>query len=477
MEMIIRGEKRNSKDGSVIEVINPVTGKVVDTVPNATAQDAEEAIEAAQEGKKIWGNTPLYKRSDILCKFIQIVKENKNGLAVLLSEETGKTLRESAAEIETLLRVFKGYIEKANHFYGISLPDSQPGFERDIIFTIREPLGVIVLIIPFNYPIDLFSHKAAPALITGNSIIVKPSSENPLCIIKLVEFLIEAGIPGNAVQILTGRGAVLGKSLISSPLINAVSLTGSTQAGIQVAQECSKYLHRFFLELGGNDALVVFDDADIDLAVQEAVTSRIANAGQTCCASKRFLIQNSIKDEFTDKLVEKLKKIKIGDPLDPNTDMGSLISEKAAIEVENQIKKTIEQGAKCIYGGERFNRVFIKPAVLTDVTPMMDICKDMEVFGPVFPIIGFDTLEDAVKIVNSSMYGLMGGVLSRDIGKAMKMAKKMESGGIVINGAGNYRPLEIPFGGYKMSGIGREGISHTLEEMTQIKTIIMKKVL
>ena len=477
MKMIIGGKEVDSGNGGTIKVFNPATGELIDTVPDAAEEDIREAIDISIEGKKIWGNTPLFKRSEILRRFLDIAEEKKNELAVLLSTETGKTVRESVAEVDTLLRVFRGYIEKANHFYGITLPASQADFENDIIFTRREPLGVIVLVIPFNFPIDLFSHKAAPSLITGNSIIVKPSSDNPLAIIRLVELLIEAGVPESAVQVVTGTGSVLGKWLISSPKINAVSLTGSTNAGIEVAKESAPHLHRFFLELGGNDALVVYADADIDLAVEEAVFARTLNAGQTCCAAKRFLVEKPVVEEFTAKLIERLKKIKIGNPLDPETEMGCLISEKAAVQVEEQVTQTVEQGAKCIYGGKRLDKAFFQPTVLIDVTPSMDVARDMEIFGPVFPVIAFETMEEAVEIVNNSMYGLMGGVMSRDMNKAMKTAASMESGGIVINGAGNYRPLEIPFGGYKKSGLGREGISYTLEEMTQIKTIIMKKVL
>ena len=475
--MIIGGKAVDSGSGSTIKVLNPATGELIDTVPDAAEEDIREAIDISLEGKRVWGNTPLFKRSEILRRFLEIVEEKKNELAVLLTTETGKTVRESVAEVDTLLRVFRGYIEKANHFYGITLPDSQVGFENDIIFTRREPLGVIVLVIPFNFPIDLFSHKAAPSLITGNSIIVKPSSDNPLSIIRLVEMLIEAGVPECAVQVVTGVGSVLGKWLISSPKINAVSLTGSTKAGIDVAKESAPHLHRFFLELGGNDAFVVYSDADIDLAVEEALVARTLNAGQTCCAAKRFIVEKPVVEEFTTKLIERLKKIKIGNPLDPETEMGCLISEKAAIQVEEQVLHTVKQGANCIYGGKRLEKAFFQPTVLTNVIPSMDAAQDMEIFGPVFPVIAFETLDEAVEIVNQSMYGLMGGVMSRDMNKAMKTAARMESGGIVINGAGNYRPLEIPFGGYKKSGLGREGISYTLEEMTQIKTIIMKKIL
>lgn len=247
--------------------------------------------------------------------------------------------------------------------------------------------------------------------------------------------------------------------------------------GIDIAREASQHLHHVLLELGGNDAMIIFEDADLELAVGEALMARITNAGQICVATKRLIVHNSVKEMFTKLLVEKLSKLRIGNPLDSQTDIGCLINEKAAIEVEKQVKHTIEQGAKCIYGGRRFNRTFFEPAVLVDVKPEMDIAKDMEVFGPVFPIIGFNTLEEAVAIHNSSIYGLNGGVVTNDTSKAMKAAVKMECGEVVINGSGRYRSPDIAFGGYKMSGLGREGISCTLEELTQVKTIVMKKIL
>lgn len=475
--MIIKGKKQTAKRGKEIQILNPATGELLDTVPEADEEDIDEIITIANEGKNIWADTPLHQRSEILRRFIEIVTDQKQELAVLLSKETGKIVRESLAEVDTLIRVFRGYIEKANHFYGKTMPDCQPGFEKDIIFTKREPLGVMVLIIPFNYPIDLFSHKAAPALITGNAIIVKPSSENPLAIGKLVECLLEAGVPDTAVQLITGRGAVVGKYLVSNEGIDGVSLTGSTYAGVEIAKNCAEHLHRFFLELGGNDGLIVFEDADVDLAVKEAIHSRISNAGQTCCASKRFIVQNSIVDEFTTKLIEELKTIQIGNPLDPKTDMGCLISKRAALEVKDQVDDTIKQNARCLYGGNIISGAFFEPTVLGGVSPEMDIAKDLEIFGPVFPIISFAAEEEAIQIVNNSMYGLMGGVITQDINRGIRVASKMKSGGIVINGAGNYRPLEIPFGGYKMSGLGREGISYTLEEMTQVKSYILKKIL
>lgn len=477
MKMLIGGKKTDSADQKVIEIINPATYELIDTVPSASIEDLDRVLDYAQQGKKEWANTPLYKRSKILLKYTEIVQEHKDELAEILCKETGKTIKESLHEIKSITGIITSFVERANHLYGISMPDNFIGTENDVVFTRREPLGVVVCIIPFNYPASTFAYKIAPALAVGNAIIVKPASDNPLTIIRLTELLIEAGVPGNAAQVVTGSGSKVGNYLVGSPKINAVSLTGSTEVGVDTAKTAAKNLHHVHLELGGNDAMIICEDADIDLAVKQVVASRITNAGQICIATKRVIIHNAVKGEFTNKLIDKISNLKVGDPLDSNTDIGCLINEKAAINVENQVKYSIEQGAKCIYGGKRFNRTFFEPTVLTDVTANMDVAKDMEIFGPVFTIIGFDEIDEAIDIHNSTQYGLNGAIMTGDISKAMKVAVQLECGEVVVNGAGFYRNPAIAFGGYKMSGIGREGSSSTLEELSQVKTIVMKRIL
>lgn len=474
MKMLIGGQKRDSSDKNVFDVINPITNEVVDTAPFATLADINEVIDNARKGFKEWSAYPLSERARILEKFVGTVKERANEIVTLLTKESGKTVAENQGEIGSIVGLFTGYIEKAKHMYGAIMPDSA-GTEKDITLVRREPLGVVVCIVPFNYPLDLFSHKVAPALIMGNSVIVKPSSDNPLAVLMVAEILIECGVPGNAVQVVTGSGSVVGKMLSSSPKINAISITGSTSAGIDVAKNAAQNLTRVFLELGGNDAFLVFEDADLDLVADEAIFTRTYNMGQTCAASKRFIIHKVVKENFINKLIERLKKIKIGDPFDPATKNGCLISQKAAIEVEEQVQKTVAQGAKLIYGGKR-NGAFFEPTVLNNVTTNMDIAIDMEVFGPVYPVIEFETMEEAISIANQSMYGLSGSVFSANLNTAMKVAEKMECGSVIING-GLYRTLEMSFGGFKKSGIGREGIAYTLEEMSQVKNYVLKGIL
>jgi len=477
-KMIIGGAARNSRDRKFVDVINPTTNEVIDRVPLATLEDVEESLDIAQGGFTVWANTPIHERYKILIDFASLLKKHKSELANILTLENGKPLDQSEAEVETGIRLFTGFAEKSKSMYGISAPlDAQAGLEKDIYFTRREPIGVMGAILPFNFPIDLFAHKVAPALAAGNAVVIKPATEAPLTIIRLTELLHEAGVPGNTMQVITGRGSLVGEILASSPKVNIVSMTGDTQTGIQVAQNAAKNLSRTFLELGGNDALIVFDDANIEEAIEHAVFGRTWATGQSCCSNKRLIVADSILENFTHKLINKLKEYTLGDPLDRNTKVGPLISENAAKTVKKQIDFTIDQGAHLLYGGERIDNCFLSPAVLGNVSKDSDIAQDLEIFGPVLPIIGFKDDQEAIEIANNSIYGLSGSVFTKDINRAINSAYKMQTGQVVINGTGLYRPDVAQFGGYKQSGLGREGLSVTLEEMTQVKNVAIRNAL
>lgn len=469
----LTGENREQ-----IPVLNPVTNEQIDTVPCVTKEDIDFAVEAAKEGQTEWGALSQQSRNKIMRKFVELYEQDRHELATLLSRETGKILSESEGEMDSCTNLTNGYCEKAAHMYGNCLPGgSTEGNEsHDITFTRFEPLGTIACLLPFNFPIDLFGHKAIPALVAGNAVIVKPSTDNPLTVIRMVEYLHKAGVPKKAAQVVTGRGSMIGDYLVSHPGIQAVSMTGSTKVGISIYQKAAANLTRVFLELGGNDAFVVLEDSDVDLAVKEAIGSRVPNAGQICCASKRFIVHRSLAESFAEKLIAALKEIKMGDPFDPTVHMGSLISKKAAEQVEEQVNYTLGQGATLAYGGKR-DGAFYCPTVLTNVTAEMDIAKDLEIFAAVFPIIPFDTAEEAVKIANQSSYGLSGAVFSSDAKKAICVAAKMKAGGVVINGGSCFRTPDLAFGGFKKSGIGREGVSRTLEEMVQEKNYSLKNIL
>ncbi len=477
MKNLIGYEWKDASNGAVIEVVNPATQELIDTVPNVTDEDVDEAVKVAQIEQKKWEKVSIYERADILYKFVDLIEENKERLAVLLSNETGKPIKEARGELANVRIGVRGFVEKAKHLYGKSVPEgSEAGQEKTIQFTKRYPVGVIAAIIPFNFPSDLFCQKVPPALMMGNSIIVKPSNYNPLTLIEYVKLMIEAGVPAGCIQILTGDGPTAGQALARHKGVHLVSLTGGTAAGIQTMGTCSQNLTHVMLELGGNDAFIFLEDGDMDLAVKETIWGRLYNGGQVCCASKRFLIHNSRKQEFIDRMKEVISNLKVGDPMNEDTDMGPMININAAKRIEEQVNQMVQEGATIVCGGKREDAYYY-PTILDNVTKDMEVSKDMEIFGPVISVIGFDDVEEAIEIANGSSYGLCGCVISKDVSRAMKIADRLECGGAVVNGASFYRSFEMPFGGWKHSGIGNEGVMTTLEEMSRIKTIVLKNIL
>jgi len=476
-QMIIDCKHVDASDGGFYENINPSTGKSIGTTPIATKEDVEKALKSAVEGQKEWAEVPLYERIEIIYKFCGLVEKNAEKIGEAACLEGGKLLREAINETKVAGYIFKAFAEAARNHYGVSLPrGTEPRVKDDILFTVNEPLGIVACIVPFNFPLELYAHKVAPALLMGNAVVIMPSPHTPLAASIITNLLIEAGVSPRAVQYITGGGAKVGSWLTTSPLVNAVSLTGGTRAAVDVIEKSAKNIPKLFFELGGNDPLVIFGDADIELAVKESLGGRLANSGQICCCSKRFIVHNSVKDVFTKKLLDALKGIKPEDAINPEAVIGPVVSENAAAEIIRQVEKTVEQGAKCILGGKH-EGAYVAPIVLTDVTPEMDVSQSMEIFGPVFPIIGFDTFEEAINIANNTPYGLQAGVITENMKTAMKAASEIKCGAVVINGSGNYRSAHQPFGGYKLSGVGREGIITTLDEMSQAKTISFKGIL
>lgn len=481
MKMLIGGNRCDASDGKTMDVLNPATGEVVDTVPVATKADIEEVIALSVKGHKEWDATPLYQRMAIVQKFVDLAMEEdtRREIATIYCKEMGRPYKECYGDFNILKNHVEGFISAArNDLTGLTLPiGGEAGKEHDFDFTIRQSLGPIVCIIPFNAPFTLFAKKVAPALLTGNSVIVKPASDDPLALLRLGELVLEAGVPGNAFQMVTGRGEQIGDWLTGDKRIEGVSFTGSTEAGARVAENAGRNLKFQVLELGGNAPLIVCEDCDVDYAVAEAVAGRATFlTGQICTVAKRFLIQRSIHDAFVAKLVEKVSKIKLGDPFDPETQMGTLISEKAARRVEEQVNRIVEQGGQIVFGGKR-NGAYYGPTVVDGVTRDMDVAHDVEIFGPVFPIITFDTLEEAIEIANDSKYGLGSGIITNDMKKAMKAGIELRAGNVVVNGQTFYRNLQTAFGGYKDSGVGREGQTVSLLNMTQIKNIVFKNIL
>lgn len=495
MKMLIDGRFADASDGQTIDVANPVTGKVIDTIPKATKQDVEDMLVASKRGLEKWKNTPLKEKEIIFEKFFALMNEHKREILGILMEESGSSIRNALFQWQGISGLFKGYLETAKRYDGsVLVPGTEAGHdgktEHDLQMVVYEPVGTVLAIVPFNAPLMLFGYKVAPALAAGNAVIVKPPTSNPLALMKLIGLLWEAGVPGDALQVITGSGAAIGDWLLMDKRVDAVTMTGSTEVGVHIAEIMAKRLSPCALELGGNDPYIVMEDADVEAAAREAVSWRMNSAGQVCIAPKRFIVQNSVIDKFIWIVLETVEQIQMGfdvniqEELDKYVEkdfsalkpgkllMNSLISEQAAIQVEGQIQHTINQGAKLVIGGKRHGS-FIEPTVLTQVKKDMDIAMDMEVFGPVMPIIGFDTEEEAIEIANASQFGLSGCVMTKDWKRGMNMARRIQSGGVVVNGTGTYRNMMQPFGGYKMSGTGKEGFL-TLGEMVNEKVIVLK---
>jgi acyl-CoA reductase-like NAD-dependent aldehyde dehydrogenase len=421
---------------------------------------------------------PAHRRSEILGKTAEGIGRRHEELSQLLVRENGKTIRQCRFEMTATQRLFVDFGEEAKRIRGTYLPmDAVPGLEHMVAYTIRHPIGIVVGIIPFNYPAELFAHKIPGAIAAGNSVIVKLPEQCPLTVLEIGGIMLEAGLPPEGMQMLTGFPADLGDELLTHPEIRMVSFTGSIGAARVIARKVANTLKRTAFELGGTDALIVLEDADLVAAADAVVQGRLTNgAGQICCAVKRVLVQETVYPQFLDLLLERSRLINMGDPLLEATDLGPLITSEAAEKVHREVTASIGMGARCVLGGERTGTSFFQPTVLVDVTPEMPVMKD-EVFGPVAPVYPFKDAADAVRIANDSPYGLQASVFSENIHNALAVAHKLEVGGVVINGAGAFRPGNVPFGGFKQSGIGRESITDTILDMTEGKAIVISHAL
>ena len=473
MKMLIDSQWVEASDGSWREVHNPGTGEVIDKVPEATLEDAQRAVDAAQNGKLVMGSTPAHQRADTLFRIADVMETNKLMLSELLAQENGKPILQTREELDATIRIFRSYAEEAKRIFGRMVPmDAVPGQEQNLAFTIRQPVGVVAAIIPFNYPVELWAHKAAAALAAGNACIVKPPSACPLTLLKIASLMQEIGLPRAAYQVITGPGERIGEFLASSPGIQLVTVTGSTQVGIKISELAAKNLKKTCLELGGNDATIICADANLEKAAEAVVLGRLARGnGQICCAVKRIFVAHEVYDRFAEILTAKAKKLKVGDQLSEDTDVGPLISEQAAKKVEALIQDAIEAGAMLMVGGQR-RQAFVEPTVLTHVPTNVELFNE-ETFGPVAPLVAFNDLNKAIEMANDTPYGIQASIFTQDISRAFDVAYRLEVGGVIINWSSALRVESLPFGGIKMSGIGREGLLDTINEMTEQKIILI----
>ncbi|MDY3096182.1 MULTISPECIES: lactaldehyde dehydrogenase [Methanobrevibacter] len=465
MDMLIGGKHISSED--LEEVINPYNGEVIDTIPIAHRQIADMAIEAANDAKSALTEMSAFKISNKLFNVVDKLRKKRQEFAELLTLEVGKPINESLVEVDRSIETLKLAAEEAKRIYGESVPlDAGLNGKGFFAFTQRMPLGVVVAIAPFNYPLNLTIHKIAPAIACKNTVIVKPPSEAPLTVMKFCELLNEE-FPDGVVNVVTGYGSEVGDYLVTSADVDKVSFTGSVPTGLMISQKAG--MKKVTLELGGNDPMIVLKDADIDKAIKGVINGAFLNAGQVCMGVKRIIIDESIADEFVQKLVVATEKLVMGNPQDSKTTLGTLISKKAAIQVEQAVNDAVEKGAKILTGGNRED-AFYEATVIDNVSPDMDLVQN-ETFGPIAPIIRVKNLDEAIEIANDTEYGLQAGVFTNDYYAAMRCANEIEAGTVFVNKQSTFRTDNMPFGGFKNSGIGKEGVKYAFDEMTKTKLI------
>ena len=450
-----------------IPVMNKFTGEILGFVGKADQEQTEWAVSNAKETFEKVKLSP-YERSVILNKMAQKLKENKEELALILTRETGNTIRESLAEIDRCVFTFEYSAEEAKRITGEMLPiNSMKGHEHRFGYTVRVPVGVVCAITPFNGPLNLASHKIAPAIAAGNTVVLKPARTTSLSAVRFAELLKESGLPDGYLNVVFGGGGDVGTWLLHDQRIGFYSFTGSEEVGKMIKKETG--LRRVGLELGNNSATIVCSDANIDQAAELCVKRALWKAGQVCISVQRVYVHEAIIDQFLQKATGIMEQIKVGDPEDPNTDIGVMHTEEAAGRIEAWVQEAVEQGARVVYGNRR-NKSQFHPTLLTDVKPNMKVvCK--EIFAPVVSVIAFRDLEEVFGLVNDSDYGLQAGVFTNDINTAFYLANKIEVGGININDTSNWRADIIPYGGIKNSGIGREGPKYAIEEMTELRVV------
>ena len=471
--MLINGQWRGSakEDSSTrfIDVRAPYDGRIIGRIPEAGRDDVEDAIAAADSAFRKTRLSP-YERYEILLKTSILLNERTEDIARTLAQEAGKPIRDARAEVHRAVQTFQISAEEAKRIHGEGVPvEAAKGSENRIAFTIRVPVGPICAISPFNFPLNLVAHKVGPAIAAGNTVVLKPASVTPITAINLGKIMMEAGLPPGYLNIIFGPGNTVGEWLLADPRFALYTFTGSPAVGKHLREATG--LRRSILELGSNSAVIVHKDSDIDKAVTACVRAGFAYAGQVCISLQRILLHRDIADEFISKFIPAVESLRLGDPLNEDTDVGPMITEDAAIKAHEWIKEAVSRGAKLLIGGER-NGNMLKPSVLQNVDrDMKVVCY--EVFAPIVSILEYSDIEDAINIVNDSDFGLQSGIFTSDMNLAFKAAKELQVGGVMINDTSMYRVDAMPYGGVKQSGIGREGPRYAIEEMTDLKLIVL----
>jgi aldehyde dehydrogenase (NAD+) len=473
-KLLINGEWTDSSDGKSFDTVNPATGEVITRVAEAARDDVDRAVKAARAAfddvSSKWRRMPASERGQILWRIADLIERHIDELSELETVDNGKPIFESRhVDMPMVVEVFRYYAGIATKIQGDTININESAFT----YTLREPVGVVGAIIPWNFPLLLASWKLAPAFACGNTVVFKPAEQTPLTAVRFGELAMEAGIPAGVLNIVTG-GPQVGAELVKHPLVDKIAFTGSTAVGKEIMREAADSLKRITLELGGKSPNIVFSDADLDQAVKGAITGIFYGKGEVCNAGSRLFVDRKVQDEFTTKLVERAKKMRPGDPLDPKTRLGALVSEKQMNNVLGYIEAGKNEGAQLVMGGRRVpvngnNGYFVEPTIFGSVKNDMKIAQE-EIFGPVLAVMEFDDLEEVIEAANKNVYGLAAAVWTRDVKRAHLMTKRLRAGTVWVNTYGLMDPA-LPFGGYKQSGFGRELGARAVEHYTELKSV------
>lgn len=466
----LAGQWVGADSGEAFAVTNPATGAVIASVPSMGSAETERAIVAAEYAQKSWKALTAAARSAILKRWFDLIILHREDLALLLTAEQGKPLAEARGEVNYGASFIEWFAEEAKRVYGEVIP--APMADRRLL-VLKQPIGVTAAITPWNFPIAMITRKAAPALAAGCSMIIKPAEQTPLCAIALAVLAEEAGVPAGVLQVITGDARQIGAVMCESPIVTKLSFTGSTEVGRILMRQCANTIKKLSLELGGNAPFIVFNDADLDAAVEGAMISKYRNAGQTCVCSNRLFVQDGVFDEFAKKLAVKVSQLKVGVGTDDGVTQGPLIDDAAVEKVESHVADAIAKGATLIQGGKRhaLGGTFFEPTVLANVRDDALIFSE-ETFGPVAPLFRFKTDEEVIELANRTEFGLASYFFSRDIGRIWRVAEALEYGMVGVN-TGMISNEVAPFGGVKQSGLGREGSHHGIDEYLELKYVCM----
>ncbi|MFV0435343.1 MAG: aldehyde dehydrogenase family protein [Leucobacter sp.] len=469
--LLIGGEWRESESGSRAEVRSPYDGRAVGEVAVATAADVTAAVDAAERGAAVWRRTPAYERFAILNRAADLADARAEQMAATISAENGKPLTEALGEARRSGAIIRLSAFEGTQLYGDSLPlDANPGTGQDKVgFTLRQPVGIVVAITPFNYPALLVLHKVGPALAAGNAVILKPAGSTPLTALQIAQCFVDAGVPEGVISVVTGSGGLLGDALVTDPRVRKISFTGSTGVGERISAIAG--VKKLSLELGASSPTIVLPGADIEKASSAVAAGGYINGGQVCISVQRVIVHRDVEADFMDALLPKVAQIQMGDPFAEGTTLGPLIAEREAERVAGSIARAVEDGAQLLTGGER-DGAFVSPAVVAGVDTRQALAQE-ELFGPAVAVTTVDSFDAAIDAANGTSYGLAAGVFGGSLGEGIRAMREIDAGTVHLGWTPLWRADLMPYGGFKASGYGKEGVRSTVEEMTEVKTVIM----